>query len=172
MICLLQEKEFDRVFSIMKESFPTDEYRNYEGQRALLKRKDYSIFVWKEENEIKAFIAVYNLNDFAFVEHLAVDKKFRNGGTGTKLLNGILENGKVVCLEVELPTNDIAKRRIEFYKRNGFFYNEYEYIQPSMGKGRKEISLAIMTTKKMLDEKQFDQIKNKLYKEVYNVQNG
>ena len=34
---------FDAVYEIMKESFPRDEFRSYEGQKALLERSDYHL---------------------------------------------------------------------------------------------------------------------------------
>lgn len=46
--------------------------------------------------------------------------------------------GKVV-LEVELPEDSLKKRRIGFYERHGFTFNEYPYIQPPMGEDRHEI---------------------------------
>ena len=77
--------------------------------------------------------------------------------------------GKRICLEVELPENDIARRRIGFYTRNGFSLNEYHYIQPPMSAGKNPVPLLIMTTGGAVDEKKFEYIKDKLYEKVYNV---
>ena len=75
------------------------------------------------------------IRDSYYGEHLAVNERGRNGGIGSFIFNWCLEHlkGKHV-LEVEVPDEEIKRRRINFYKRLGFYYNEYEYIQPPMRK--------------------------------------
>lgn len=75
---------------------------------------------------------------------------------------------KRVCLEVELPDNEMASRRIAFYKRNNFYLNEYPYMQPPMSLGKKAIPLFIMTSQSKVSEEEFDKIKALLYTKVYN----
>ena len=48
----MRDDEFDAVFAIMEQSFPLEEYRCYEGQKALLQKPAYRIYVTKEENRI------------------------------------------------------------------------------------------------------------------------
>ena len=77
----LQVKDFDKVYSIMEESFPIDERRTYEEQKALLENELYNIYVLydNENDNIKAFIAIWRFDDFAFVEHFVVSSLYRNG---------------------------------------------------------------------------------------------
>ena len=169
---ILQVKDFDKVYSIMEESFPIDERRTYEEQKALLDNELYNIYVLydNENDNIKAFIAIWSFDDFAFVEHFAVSSLYRNGGFGALILQEVKKLlSSMICLEVELPEEEMAKRRIGFYERNGFYYNEYEYMQPAMSKGRKEIPLRIMTSEEKITEKRFEEIRDLLYKYVYNV---
>jgi hypothetical protein len=35
-----------------------------------------------------------------------------------------------VLLEVEHPTDELSRRRIDFYKRAGFVHNEHKYRHP------------------------------------------
>ena len=74
---------------------------------------------------------------------------------------------KKICLEVELPEEKLAARRIEFYRRNGFSLNEFPYMQPSITQGRKSIPLRIMTSGGVVTEKEFNDIVGLLYAEVY-----
>ena len=74
-----------------------------------------------------------------------------------------------ICLEVEFPDNEISRRRIGFYERNGFVLNNYPYIQPPISEGRNPVPLKIMTTDKGITEEQFNKIRALLYKYVYNV---
>lgn len=168
MIELLNEKDFDGVFKIMEESFPVDEFRPFDKQKELLKRKNYGISIFRDRKEIRGFIAIYSFEEFVFIEHLAVDKKYRGKKIGTALLESVVEKeNKTICLEVELPTTAFAKRRIEFYEKNGFFLNGYEYFQPPISQGKNKIPLLIMSKNRPLKREEFEKIKDKLHKEVY-----
>lgn len=173
MLRVMERQEFDAVFSIMKESFPVDEYRPYEEQRALLDRAAYCVYLWEhtenpKDETIKAFISVWQFEDFAYIEHFAVNPIYRNQGYGAFILREIKKLLSCpICLEVELPETDMAKRRIVFYERNGFFLNEYDYIQPPMSKGKNPVPLLVMTSGGKVSAKRFDEIKKCLYREVY-----
>ncbi len=163
--------EFDAVYDIMEKSFPEDEYRSYDEQKMLFSKSEYDIYVVDgDDSTLKAFVAVWGFDDFAFIEHLAVNPACRNAGIGASILAAVKEKtGKRICLEVELPENDIARRRIGFYTRNGFSLNEYNYIQPPMSAGKNPVPLFIMTTDGAVEERRFEYIKDKLYEKVYNV---
>ena len=165
MIEKLKLHEFDAVYAIMEQSFPLEEYRCYEGQKALLQKPAYRIYVTKEENRILGFAAVWQLENWLFLEHLAVEPQFRNRGIGAELLGFLAE--KRCCLEVELPETDLARRRIGFYQRNGFFLNDYPYVQPSLGEGRNPVPLSIMTSGSTISPEEFAQLKHLLYSRVY-----
>ncbi len=172
MLRQLQAEEFDNAYEIMRDSFPPNEIRSREHQRALLLKSGYKIYVLKDESAqtIKAFLATYDFDEFLFVEHFAVSKEYRNQGIGSTMLTELQKTtDKPICLEVEEPNTELSVRRIEFYKRNGFFLNEHTYIQPAIEEGKEPIPLKIMSTNKLLDVKQFTKIKKTLYKEVYGV---
>ena len=173
MLQKILQKDFDKVYSIMEESFPIDERRTCEEQKELLNNKLYSIYILSdiENDNIKAFIAIWQFDDFAFIEHFAVSSSYRNGGIGAFILQEVKKLlSCMICLEVELPEEEMAKRRIGFYERNGFHYNDYEYMQPPISKGRKEIPLRIMTSGEKVTENRFIDIRDLLYKYVYNVE--
>lgn len=75
--------------------------------------------------------------------------------------------GKMVCLEVEPPDNEMASRRIDFYKRNNFFLNNYPYTQPPISTGRNPIPLLIMTHGRHINNIEFAKIKEELLTKVY-----
>lgn len=167
--------EFDKIFSIMKESFPVDEYRTYEEQKALLDNPKYAIHVVPdaESENVKAFITVWQFANFAFVEHFAVNSVYRNQGLGSQMLHEIFEMVSCrLCLEVELPETDFAKRRIGFYKRNGFFENDYPYIQPAFSEDKNPVPLIMMTSRGRVSEECFEKMKEIIYTEVYKVGGG
>ena len=54
-------------------------------------------------------------------EHFAVDPDERGGGYGGKALRLLCEELQTpVVLEVELPFDEMSRRRIGFYQRSGF----------------------------------------------------
>lgn len=172
MLKKINENDFDKVFCLLQDSFPPDERRPYEEQKALLSAPTYDIYVLSDEEKdaVKVFITVYRLKEFAFIEHFATARQYRNqglGGTVLRELRDLLQCN--LCLEVELPETDFAKRRIAFYERNGFYLNEYPYIQPPMSKGLRSIPLYLMTSEGPVDRTRFERIKNTLYKEIYKV---
>ena len=87
-----------------------------------------------------------NWTGFTYGEHFAVSPKWRNGGVGARILKEVMETVPgMFCLEVELPKDELSKRRIRFYERNGFFLNPYPYVQPPLSDGQEELPLQIMT---------------------------
>lgn len=167
MLEKMKKAEFEQVYRIMEQSFPENEIRPCAEQKNLIDNPLYSVYILKEK-EIKAFIAAWDFCDFAFIEHFAVNTKYRNLGIGSKVLSEFVSaQSKRVCLEVELPNSEIAKRRIGFYERNGFCLNEYDYFQPPISVGKNKVPLAIMTSKDFVTEQMFQRIKDVLYKEVY-----
>lgn len=172
MLRKLQTDEFDAFFSLLEVSFPPDEYRNYAEQKALLTDARYSIYVLPDTANVRiqAVITVWQFADFAFIEHFAVNPVYRNQGLGARILREI---GRLLpcplCLEAELPKTDLAERRIGFYKRNGFFVNDYPYIQPSYSEGKNPVPLLIMTTSGSVSAERFCAIRKTLYSEVYKI---
>ncbi len=175
MLKELEYNEFDKAYSILCDSFPTDERRPYEKQKELLQKSSYKLlgYVDGQSEEIKGIIAIYEFYAFIFVEHLAVSAKYRNCGLGSDILKELMGGSDLpICLEVELPETELAKRRIGFYQRNGFYFNDYPYIQPAMAEGQNPIELKIMSTGQKLEHDEFLRIKALLYKEVYGVELG
>ena len=177
MLEKMQSEVFDQVFSIMERSFPADEYRTYDEQKALLSEPGYNIYVCMRHDlngdYAAAFMSVWQFEDFTFIEHLAADPAIRGQGLGSAILQEAvwMFRGQI-CLEVELPDTDLAKRRIAFYQRNGFYVNNYPYIQPSISKGKQPLPLLIMTSGACITEERFEKLRTELYRKVYKLPVG
>lgn len=168
MLKKLNLSDFDEVYKMLQENFDFNEYGTYNSQKELFTYPLYTPYGIKENNKIIAFISIWKLNNFSFIEHFVVDKQYRKNGLGTKILNEALKlTNRLTCLEVELPINELNIRRIDFYKRNGFYLNEYNYKQPSMANNKQPIDLLIMSFPKAIGEKEFNSIKLELYNTVY-----
>lgn len=51
----MQECEFERVFEIMRESFPVDERRTFDEQKNVLKNPLFDTLVYMDNGVIKGF---------------------------------------------------------------------------------------------------------------------
>ena len=154
----------------MKESFPKTEMRNYERQKALLQNPKYKIYKAIDENNVLlGFIALWNLDEFTYCEHIAIKSSARNGGTGSSIMKKCIEKFKDgFVLEVEPPTGEIEKRRIGFYQRLGMKLNDGYYLQPAMNHDTEPIELKIMSYPEILNDYQFENYTKKIHKIVYN----
>lgn len=165
----ISDEVFETFYNLLKKSFPRVEYRSFNGQKALLSKEIYEILFCFDGEKIIGAMSFWRLDKFVFIEHFAVDESERGRGIGTKMLEKIQKriNGFVI-LEVELPYNEISKKRISFYERNGFVYNDFEYFQQPLNKGDEPLPLRIMSYPKRLSAKEFEEIRKRLVKAVYN----
>ena len=116
-------------------------------------------------------MAVWEFDDFIYVEHLAVDSKLRGRGVGSELIKNYLNRcDKRVFLEVEPPNCEISKKRVSFYEKLGFSFNDFYYLQQPLNHGDSPFRLNIMSYPESIGEKEFDKYKKDIYKDVYGVE--
>ena len=163
MLQRINETDFPEIYRIMQASFSDDEYRPYDEQLALFEEPEYRIYYMPA-----GFLAVWEFESFIYIEHFAVDPALRNSGTGSAMLQELVKQyQKPICLDVELPEDELTRRRIGFYERNGFVFNEYPYIQPPISKGKSPVPLRIMTYRSEITREEFQKMKEILYRRVY-----
>ena len=163
MLQRINETDFPEIYRIMQASFSDDEYRPYDEQLALFEEPEYRIYYMPA-----GFLAVWEFESFIYIEHFAVDPALRNSGTGSAMLQELVKQyQKPICLEVELPEDELTRRRIGFYERNGFVFNEYPYIQPPISKGKSPVPLRIMTYRSEITREEFQKMKEILYRRVH-----
>lgn len=167
----MNDKEFEKIYALMKASFPESERRTYTGQKELLADPHYRLITeTNSNNQLIAFMAVWEFPLFRFVEHIAVDPTTRGSGIGGKIMAAYIEESlKPILLEVEYPDTDLARRRISFYERLGFHLNPFEYLQPPLQKGQPYLPLKIMSYPQIFTEEEFALHQEILYTTVYKV---
>lgn len=151
---------------LIERAFPECERRETEKTLKLLEKESYFLYAIKESGAFIGIISVWDIG-FAFVEHFAIKEEYRCRGYGKEVIELIKKSYKRVVLEVEPPTQQLPKRRIEFYKRCGFFENPYDYLQPPYREGEDGVSLIIMSYPAPLSD--FDGTVKSLYENVYNI---
>ncbi len=162
------EEWFDKFIDLYINSFPDDERRNIDIQSDLLKNPLYNIEPIYFNNEWAGFMCWWNFKDFAYIEHFATSPKYRNNGLGKSFLTQFVEKHPNTALEVEIPEDDLSKRRVEFYKRVGFKLLDDVYMQPAYDQNKQSIPLKLMVflSNSKLD---FETIRDTIYKNVFSL---
>ncbi|MBT2770862.1 GNAT family N-acetyltransferase [Halomonas sp. ISL-60] len=168
---MMFKEKFDQVFEIMKCSFPEAEYREYSEQKKLLSHSRYRLITEEnEQNEVIGFLAGWEFEAIRYVEHVAVSPNIRGGGIGRQLMERFMKQStKPVILEVELPDDELKRRRIGFYERLGFRLGDHSYVQPPLRVRQQTLSLQIMSYPVALTSTEFEMVRKLLYKEVYSA---
>ncbi len=164
------EKTFPSVYEKMKTAFPLEERRKYIDQLECLKDERFNFFEITENNCAVGFIAIWNLDGFVFLEHLAIDEDKRSGGFGSKAVELLKATyNKPVILEAEAPITEQQIKRIAFYDRLGFKVNDFDYEQPSYH-GGEGVPLKILSFPNLLTTEEYDnfikETRNSAYKSV------
>lgn len=162
---------FDKIFKLMEESFPKEEYRDYKEQKKLLCKPEYSIITKMDENNnLLGFISSWKTDEFNFIEHFAISPSMRGKGIGSKMLKDFIKNStRPIVLEVELPSSEMNVRRIKFYEKLGFVLNHFKYYQMPLRKNYQPIEMYIMSYPKSLMTEEFESIRNSIYKTIYSI---
>ena len=66
----MEIKDFDQVYTLMEESFPKDEYRDYQKQKELFQNPEYQILI--EKSRVpgnQSIFAAWEFETFIYVEH-------------------------------------------------------------------------------------------------------
>lgn len=176
-------KDFDIAERLYIEAFPFDERRSKESIKELLEEEYFEFIPIFMAEEFVGFATLWIFENFAYIEHFAIDTKKRNMGIGfdfIRILQGkemknfnltfTLPTKKItnIALEVEIPNNEIAKRRVHFYERLDFRILDNYYFQPPYSKDSKGLEMKVMLYSPN-NEVEFNQIKSTLYKYVYKV---
>lgn len=167
--CSKEDTYFIALYDLYVNSFPENERRSYEGFVQLFeKQNSFHCTVLMHENQFVGFLTFWEFSHFVYIEHFAVSSQQRGQSLGSKTLKQFMKSiSKPIVLEVELPESDIAKRRISFYERLGFFVCDHSYMQPPYDKSKESVPMLLMCSDEGFLEKKFEEIRNTLYKYVY-----
>ncbi len=161
------------VEDLLLNSFPPDERRDADIQRVKVDSdvRMHCCVAVDDSMRPLGFMTYWDLGDFYYGEHFAVDPSMRNCGTGSRFLDVLLSMfSKPIVLEVERPTDDLARRRIGFYRRHGMrLWNEIDYFQPAYRLGGRQLPMYLMSTSGMTTVGQVKAAAAIIHKEIYNV---
>lgn len=157
------------VEALMQAAFPLQERRDADLQREYADHKQqFHTYIILEKETPIGFVTLWELTDFHYIEHFAIHERYRNKGYGQMVISQLKEEVEgMIILEAEQPTDDITRRRIRFYQRQGFILQDVPYHQPPYRKGEDWLPMKLMTLNNINFESQFESVRDTIYKEVY-----
>ncbi|MBP5677842.1 MAG: GNAT family N-acetyltransferase [Bacteroidales bacterium] len=153
---------------LFEEAFPEQERPPFSSLRQRDAGK-FHFLVAENGDEPVGILTYWTFDDLVYVEHFAIDEELRNQGLGKAVfLNFLSQQTEQVVLEVETPHDEVADHRVEFYASMGFYQNPQPYQQPSYHGDGQTVEMIIMS-KYELDDDEFCEIRDLLYREVYGM---
>lgn len=167
----IEDTNFKAAWEIYNYSFPRCEKRNIEEQEKVLKDERFYFYILKDEKllvgEIAGIFAYWQFNSeevfggtYYYGEHLAINKDIRNSGLGAKVVELLKSYNKPIIIEIEIPIDEITKRREGFYNRLDFILNEHYHIQPPYNRDEQDLELKIMTWPKAISKVEYNAFKD------------
>ncbi len=137
---------YNVFLSIYEKSFPIHEQRTAIQQEKAFASPAYHLDVYTEGDQLLAFIAYWEMEEYIYIEHLAVNPDCRGQNIGTALLASFTaDRNKTVLLEIDPLTDEVARRRLRFYEHVGFHMNELPHFHPPYREGNPPHALIILS---------------------------
>ncbi len=163
--------ELPQIRELYEGAFPSDERRDFGDWLHLLEeRPEFRVFAIYDGAVAAGFISVWTWESWRYAEHFAIDGSRRGTGIGAAAFRRLLDmDTRPLVLEVERPVDDITRRRIAFYERQGMtLHGGYDYVQPSYGAGKQAMPMYLMTHR-LAAEEDIEQAVALIYADVYGI---
>ncbi|MDR2549535.1 MAG: GNAT family N-acetyltransferase [Desulfobulbus sp.] len=163
-----------KIWPLMEEAFPACERRTLAQHRQAAANPLYRLEPIRSGEAFAGFLGCWHVEEYLFVEHFALEKRFRGSGLGTSALKYLVNQGRPVVLEVEPPKGfdaaTVENRRIRFFEQSGFVRQPYSYYQPAYDGSDARVPLLLMVHGKgRLPEEEFVRLRDALFRIVYAI---
>lgn len=112
-------------------SFPDHEKRSIRGRESLLPLEQFYLYKIVDNNQFVGFIGGWLIETFFYIEHFAIAQHIRGAGYGQKSLSALCQLYPRIVLEIDPLVDEVARKRLHFYEKNGFIKNDYSHHHPS-----------------------------------------
>lgn len=159
---------FNEAWLLYAETFPRGEQRDIDVQQLVMENPRYSFDVLVGGNGFQGFLLWWQFQGLRFVEHVATSPALRGAGLGASILKSFIEESdEMVVVEVDLPNDEISRRRVGFYERLGFVMSSYPYKQPPYRKCDSPLPLRIMSYPQAVDDDTMRYFVTDCHAEIY-----
>lgn len=162
---LISKRSFDKAYELLNKSFSKGELRTYDNLLSLY--EEGSIQIYTLNNTLDAICVTWKVFDYEFIEYLCVHPSCQGMGLGSHVLSFFKD--KKILLEVSEIEDEISRKRVAFYKRNGYYYYRLGYTQPALHEVVNTHQLHLMSYPKEIDIKEYENIRKEIFSHVYGV---
>ena len=168
----VSDTHFSNLFNLYSLAFPPLERRTWAGLEYMLNyEKRFNAHALFQNEMFVGFFIHWKFDRFYYVEHFAISSKLRCLGIGSEAMRFFMEQVHLpIVLEVEMPNNIAASRRIHFYERLGFTVLSHNYAQPPYEGSGFLMPELIMSNDIHFANTHFATIKETLYENVYHYE--
>lgn len=162
------DHRLESLIKLYEESFPEDERRTIAQLNKMIDSVQPMYFNAIEiDGQLCGLFVYWDMDDFYYMEHLAVFPEMRNRKIGQQVLDHVARHlNKIRILEVEPTEDEITTRRVQYYQRNGYAIVHRDYIQPSYKAFEDASNLWIMSNEPTVRLNEFiDAIKQRAYRD-------
>lgn len=136
---------YNRAMEMYRGSFPMHEQRESDSQRRIMGDGDYHFELICAGEALLGCILYWETLDFIYVEHFFIAPEQRGKGCGRQALEWLKAQGRPVILEIDPITDEISRRRKNFYERAGFAENPFKHVHPPYHSGMEGHPLTVMS---------------------------
>lgn len=126
------------------------------------------VVVAKQGNNLIGFAIYWQLENWYFLEHLAIDPIYEGKGYGSAFMQYLLQqSGNRLLLETELAIDKISERRIGFYQKLGLQIAPFPYRQPPYRRGETTPAMHIMSVPVIDNLQEFESMTTIIRQQVF-----
>lgn len=136
------------IYQAYCTAFPEDERRNESQYLSLLTHPKAGIYALYNAKDFIGYLIMWHLSTFVFIEHFEIFPSFRGQNLGSSVLISLNSSFGTTVLESEPPQlSTIAQKRINFYKKNGFYIIDKHYMQPAYDISKQALHLYLLANR-------------------------
>ncbi|WP_114780609.1 GNAT family N-acetyltransferase [Botryobacter ruber] len=154
---------------LYESCFPEVERRDFNQLLQLLSQPDMYLHALLVDDKPAGLAVHWQLDQFTYLEHLAIEPEYRGCGYGKAIVRWLLEQPPPkLVLEVELPTCETTRKRIAFYEQLGLtLQNAFDYQQPPYQRHGQPVPLCLMAAPALASAEEFNRVSSCIRERVY-----
>ena len=165
-ITTTNDKNFHKTWNLYEKSFPIYERRTLDTHIKALNDENFYCTYITENNTFIGILFYWKLEEFIYIEHLAIDETLRGQGYGSKILKEFSSIEKNLILEIDPPIDDVSIKRYHFYENAGFKLYDFEHIQLPYRKGYEGYKLKILAKGINLSQESYSKFYELMFKNL------
>ena len=165
------DSQYAFVERLWLDAFPEAERRDMDAQRANTDTNPlfHCLLAETDNGQPVGFLTCWDFGTFCYGEHFATAPALRNHGYGGRIIRAVLQRAaRPFVLEVEMPEDELSRRRVGFYERNGLtLWQEIPYLQPAYRAAGGCLPMYLMATHDLRPQKDAAHVISTIHRYVY-----